>query len=80
MSVTRRWSGRWSCSALAEENAREQQLGSFTAYACPQSSSEWLGTAVRFAGSLRVHAYDALRPLVTHGGHERVIAEQSRAA
>jgi hypothetical protein len=36
--------------ALAEDNEREQKLGS-TAHTYPQSLGEWLGTAVQIAGS-----------------------------
>jgi len=64
--------------ALAEENEREQQVGSFTAYAYPQSLGEWLGTAVQLAGSVSWQAHYALRPLLAQGDHERVIAGQGR--
>ena len=36
--------------ALAEDNEREQQLGSLNTYAYPQSLGGWLGTAVQLAG------------------------------
>jgi hypothetical protein len=52
---------------LAEENEREQQLGSFTVYAYPQSLGEWLGTAVQLAGSVSGQAHCALRPLLAQG-------------
>jgi hypothetical protein len=49
--------------ALAEDNEREQKLGS-TAHAYPQSLGEWLGTAVQIAGSVSWQAHYALPPLV----------------
>jgi hypothetical protein len=58
--------------ALAEDNEREQQLGSLNAYAYPQS------LAVQLAGSVSWQAHYALRPLATHADHERGIAEQGR--
>ena len=64
--------------ALAENNEREQQLGSLNAYAYPQSLGEWLGTAVQLAGSVSWQTHYALRPLDTHADHERGIAEQGR--
>jgi hypothetical protein len=64
--------------ALAEDNDREQQLGSLNAYAYPQSLAEWLGTAVQLAGSFSSQAHYVLRPLATHDDHERRIAEQGR--
>ena len=64
--------------AFAEYNEREQQLGSITAYAYPQSLGEWLGTAVRIAGAVSGHAHYALRPLRAQSVRERRIAEQGR--
>ena len=64
--------------ALAEHNEREQQLGSLTAYAYPQSLGQWLGTAVRIAATGSGHAQYALRPLRGQSDHERRIAERGR--
>jgi hypothetical protein len=49
--------------ALAEDNEREQKLGS-AAHTHPQSLGEWLGTAVLLAGSVSWQAHYALAPLV----------------
>lgn len=64
--------------AYAEYNEREQQLGSLTARAYPKSLGEWLGTAVRIAGTVSGQAQYALQPLSAQSGHERRIAEQGR--
>jgi len=64
--------------AFAEYNEREQQLGSITAYAYPQSLGEWLGTAVRIAGAVSGQAHYALRPLRAQSVRERRIAEHGR--
>jgi hypothetical protein len=40
---------------------------------------EWLGTAVQVAATVSWQAHFALRPLASHAGHERLIAEQGRA-
>jgi len=64
--------------AFAEYNEREQQLGSLTAYAYPQSLGQWLGTAVQIAGTVSAQAHYALQPLRTQGDRERRIAEQGR--
>jgi hypothetical protein len=64
--------------ADAERDKHAQQLGS-TRYAYPESLGEWLGTAVQVAATVSWQAHFALRPLASHAGHERLIAEQGRA-
>ncbi len=64
--------------AHADQNAREQQLGSM-AYTYPGSLGEWLGTAVQIAATVSWQAHWALRPVERLDAHERRIAEQGRS-
>jgi hypothetical protein len=64
--------------AYARDNKRDQQLGSFKAYAYPLSLGEWLGTAVQIAATVSWQANHALVPLDAHDDDEHGIAEQRR--
>ena len=64
--------------AYAKDNERDQQFGSFKAYAYPLSLGEWLGTAVQIAATVNWPAHYTLRRLDAHDDHERGSHERGR--